>query len=218
MEALTKHVDILLVDLNPLFPPVSPLGLEVLCAALESADFDAHLFSASPLLPDYTRKLDQLKSFGPRAIGLQIRNYDLALLREDYPTAASFYKGVAARLRSHFGGVPLILGGIGFAIDPRFWLSHLKAGYGITGSGEAPLVQLLSLLLRDEGSLTEIPNLVLPGVAPAAPSSVAQYVPDRLVRLERKHLDHARWRYHAAEANRELPWANIEISDRKSVV
>lgn len=209
MEPVARHLDILLADVNPLFPAVPPLGLEVLCAALEHHGFDAEVFSASPMLQDYTQKLDQLRTFHPRAIGLQIRNYDLALLREDYPTVASFYRGVAARLRSHFDNVPLILGGIGFATDPQFWLSQLKAGYGIAGSAEAPIVQLMQLLLRGEGSLSTIPNLILPGVGAA---SVARYVPGRLARIERKHLDHSRWKHYAAATSRALPWANIEIS------
>ena len=69
MESEKREVDILLADLNPLHPPVPPLGLEVLCANLERNGFSTHLFSASPMLADYTRKLDQLKSFRPRAIG-----------------------------------------------------------------------------------------------------------------------------------------------------
>ncbi|MBI1788226.1 MAG: radical SAM protein [Acidobacteria bacterium] len=199
--------DILLLDVNPAFPPVPPLGLDVLATVLEEAGFQSQVLSASPFLPDYTLQLDRLRSFRPRAIGLQIRNYDSALLRQEYPTIASFYRGVALRLRSTFEGVPLILGGIGFSIDPAFWMAQMGANFGVTGSGEVPLLRLLLSLLRNEGSLGEIPSLIAPG----RPIPMEHYVPPKLSRTARRHLDIARWRSYAAGAETPLPWANIEI-------
>ena len=60
MSAATREIDVLLVDVNPSFPPIPPLGLEVLASALATSGFPSRLeiFSASPLLfLDYSQKL-----------------------------------------------------------------------------------------------------------------------------------------------------------------
>lgn len=202
-------LDILLVDINPAFPPIPPLGLEVLGSVLEREDFTLAILSASPYLSDYSQKLDHLRRYQPRTIGLQIRNYDLAILRQEYPTVLSFYQGVASRLRSRFPRVPLILGGMGFAMAPEFWLRQLAADYGIISSGEVPLVRLLQVLLRKEGKVEDIPNLALSD----KPGQVCpdNYMPHRLARVRRNHVDFSPFLWYAISAGCPLPWANIEI-------
>ncbi len=157
------ELDILLVDVNPSLRPIPPLGLEVLASALSQAGFRAEIFSASPFLTDYAQQLDCLRKFHPRSVGLQIRNYDQAILRHDYPTLHSFHMSISRALGKLFPTAPLIVGGIGFSIDPQFWLNELNADFGIVGSGELPLTHLLGCVFCGVGEVDEIPGVVLRG-------------------------------------------------------
>lgn len=204
MTALANsgEVDILLVDVNPSFPPVPPLGLEVLASALAEEGFRAEIVSASPFLPDYSQCLEGLRQFRPRAVGLQIRNYDQALLREGYPTMHSFHKSTRRMLGQMFPAAPLILGGTGFSIDPQFWLRELTADFGIVGSGEMPLALLLGSLSGCEDTAKDISGVVVAGQPPKP-----TWLPRRLSRVRRDRLDYGRWQQSPAGG---IPWANVE--------
>jgi pyruvate-formate lyase-activating enzyme len=196
------EVDILLVDVNPFFPPVSPLGLEVLASAAAEEGFRAEIFSASPFLPDYARQFELLSGYRPRTLGMQIRNCDRGVLQPDSPAPHGFYRATGRELHERFPTARLILGGIGFSMNPQFWLREMKADYGIAGSGELPLVLLLKALLRDHAAVGGIPGLAAPG---RTPNPI--WAPSKLRRVRRDRLDYERWR-HWPETG--LPWANIE--------
>ena len=108
-QADSENPDILLIDLNPSFPAIPPLGLEVLASFLVTAGFDARIFSASPFLPDYASRLESLALIRPRSIGWQIRNYDQAVLSEESPTILSFHKRTRRVLERLFPAVPMPL-------------------------------------------------------------------------------------------------------------
>jgi pyruvate-formate lyase-activating enzyme len=203
-----READVLLVDANPYWPSIAAVGLEALATALASAGRRVRVVSASPHRPDYEATWESLRGTAPLLVALQIRNYDAALLVHQYhPTPASFYEGVARRLTALFPAAPLVLGGIGFSIDPQTWLARTGALCGVVGSGEDAIVALASHVLDGAGALTEIPNLVGRGGARGPHEA-----PAALARVDRRHVDHAELSRRAAGAAGGVPWASVEIA------
>jgi radical SAM superfamily enzyme YgiQ (UPF0313 family) len=202
-----QAIDLLLLDVNPCRPPVAPLGLEILASALEPHGWKVRILSASPFLSDYENRLSLLGRLAPRALGLQIRNHDSGVLGQSSPALPEFYAALARALRRLYGKAPLILGGAGFSIDPPYWLALLAADFGVVGSGEEPLRQLLDALLRGQGDPCKAPNVVS-----------ARY-PDRARRrhhlrelgaVSRSPRELLRWQA-VADQSVEVPWSNLEL-------
>jgi hypothetical protein len=205
-----KVVDLLLLDFNPCQPPVYPLGLEVIVDSVRTAGFEVVLLSASPRLADFADRSCALEEFLPQCIGLQIRNHDLGVAGLRSPRLHEFYPIVVAHLRQLFPGVPIVLGGMGFSIDPEYWIRQAQPDFGIVGCGERAMVLLLESLKRNQGDIDRVPNLVCCNKIRVLPSEFR--FETELVAAGRSEKELARWVALRGSTTDSIPWANVEIS------
>ena len=135
--------------------PVFPLGLAFLAGALEKA---GHTYRVIDFCVQPVDELPRtIKSFAPDAVCISIRNVDNVA----YPHSTSYYPQYAALCKTvrQLSDRPIILGGAGFSLFAEQLLQELDADFGIIGSGEEPLLALLSAL-EEKGAFGAIPNLL----------------------------------------------------------
>lgn len=148
---------ILLVSLNEetLPDPVYPLGLACLAGALDRAGHSWRLLDLSlddrEAVPRICRELE------PELAAVSIRNIDNVA----YPQSTSYiddYKAIIKELRGSLS-CPIVLGGSGFSLYPERIMTELKADFGIAGSGETRLLELVQALASG-GDPGRVPNLL----------------------------------------------------------
>ena len=148
---------VLLVNPNEMKPPVTPIGLDYIASALESAGFEVDLIDLC-FASSFTEELDAyFKDCDPLAIGVTVRNTDdCYYLSQDFivpriKEIVDYIKGKTPR--------PIILGGVGFSVMPEPILAYIGAELGIWGDGEGPLPALATRLAAGEDYYT-IPGLI----------------------------------------------------------
>lgn len=137
--------------------PVFPLGLAFLAGTLQKEGHEYRVldFCANPqegLLGE------TIKQFNPEAVCISLRNIDNVA----YPHSTSYfpqYKKLCHHVRK-LTDSPTIIGGAGFSLFPERLLQELEADFGIVGSGEKPLIELLQALSNKTG-FADIPNLLV---------------------------------------------------------
>ena len=148
---------------NRVRPPVAPIAVEYLAAALERQGVAVRVLDLafSRSVEDAVRAALRER---PALVGLSLRNLDDA----SAASRVSFLPGhreVAAAVRRHTDA-PLVLGGVGFSIAPAAALRALGADLGMRGEGEEALAMLArgdapasipGLVWRDGESLRENP-------------------------------------------------------------
>lgn len=130
-------------------PPVFPLGLSYIHAALTASGREAGMLDMTQL--EYTREAvtSYLDDYAPDYIGLSIRNLDNCCMQ--YPR--SFVDQTCALVgwvRQWNSEAAVILGGAGFSLLPRQWLQETGADYGVVGDGCNSIVELLDQLEAGE--------------------------------------------------------------------
>jgi radical SAM superfamily enzyme YgiQ (UPF0313 family) len=139
-------------------PPVSPVGLDYLAAALDDAGFPVELidlaFEADPM----AALANRLARTHPLLVGVSIRNLDDAhgLSRR---SSLPGHRRIVHDIRRHCPA-PMVLGGAGFSIMPQAVLDFCGAKLGIIGSGERALVALARRVRAGE-SAEGIPGVIL---------------------------------------------------------
>jgi hypothetical protein len=115
-------------------PPVPPIGLEHVAAALAGGGHVVKIldlcFSESPV-EEIDRTID---AFSPAIVGITVRNVDTVL----YHTNEFFLDGIReiiAHIRRKYG-LKVIIGGTGVSADPDAVPEYLQADYAIDGPGE----------------------------------------------------------------------------------
>lgn len=138
---IVHPVKILLVNPNRYrHPPVIPIGLEYLLAAVKRAGHEAMVldlcFAGNPA----AALTDTLEAYRPGITGITVRQIDTCLYR-DNRFFLSDIRDLVTVCRAT--GTPVVLGGAGFSIMPEEVMAYTGAGYGIRGPGEWALVELL---------------------------------------------------------------------------
>jgi len=150
---------VLLISANTVTTPhpVYPLGLDYVMQALtprhEVRILDMNVAGAQDRLEDSLR-VDR-----PDVIGISIRNID----NEDTLDTKSFipgYEALARFIRARTKA-PIVLGGSGFSIFPREFMSRLDADFGVVGEGEA--MSLLLAALEERTDPAVLPGIVTRG-------------------------------------------------------
>ena len=135
---------ILLVSLNEetLPDPVYPLGLACLAGTLKRRGHSCELMDLS--LEGRGEPGLTASDFGPDLVAVSIRNIDNVA----YPQSTTYiadYTAFCHQLRQSVS-CPVVLGGSGFSLYPERIMAELGADYGIIGSGEGPLLELVESL------------------------------------------------------------------------
>ncbi len=150
--AVTARGHVLLVNPNRVRPPIAPIGVEYLAAALEGEGIAARVldlaWSASVEDDVHAALRDR-----PALVALSVRNLDDASAASRASVLPAHAEVVAA-IRRHTDA-PLVLGGVGFSIAPAAALAALGAELGVRGEGEEALALLARGAARDA-----IPGLV----------------------------------------------------------
>ncbi len=115
-------------------PPVPPIGLEHLAAALELGGHETEIldlcFSDSPI-----REIDRaIDAFAPAVAGITVRNIDTVL----YHTNEFFLveiREIIAHIRRKYA-LNVLIGGAGVSADPEAVLEYLRADCAIIGPAE----------------------------------------------------------------------------------
>jgi hypothetical protein len=125
-------------------PPVPPIGLEHVAAALEERGHTVEItdlcFSES-VYDDIDRSVAR---FTPDIVGVTVRNIDTVL----YQTNEFFLdeiRGIVDHIRSQYG-LRVIIGGTGVATNPEGVREYLDADYAVTGPGEDAVGELMEAI------------------------------------------------------------------------
>lgn len=133
--------------------PVFPLGLACVGAALRRSGFEVRWHDALV----HTDPLERvLAEYRPILTGISLRNIDDVLLRKQEMYCDELGSICSTVKRA---GCPVVLGGSGFSIFPAMLMRSSGADYGITGPGEAPMVELARAISEGK-SPAGIPGLV----------------------------------------------------------
>jgi lipid biosynthesis B12-binding/radical SAM protein len=121
---------------------VYPLGLSMIAASLKNAGHSVQQFDFLASNRSIEALSNAISEFRPEIIGISIRNIDnVNLLNEQRYIDA--VKNIIAEIRQ-MSQAKIILGGSGFSIMPEEILEKVGADYGITGEGEALIVDFVN--------------------------------------------------------------------------
>ena len=126
-----------LINTNRMRPPIAPIGVDYVAAAVRRAGFEVDVLD---LCLD-ENALSHFDDHQPLLVGLSLRNVDDCF----WPSATSFLPQlgqVVAELRRRTDA-PIVLGGVGYSIFARAIVEHTGADFGIRGDGEQAMVELL---------------------------------------------------------------------------
>ncbi|MFC1856920.1 B12-binding domain-containing radical SAM protein [Thermodesulfobacteriota bacterium] len=147
---------IVLVNPNPMKPPVTPVSLDYIGTACKNAGIEVDLVDCS-VEPQWRIKLSHVLAESPVLVGVTIRNID-----DSYFASRDFslqrITPIVEEIR-RTTKAPICLGGAGFSIFPLETLEFFKVSYGICGDGENGLVKL-AIALNDKVDLEAVPGLV----------------------------------------------------------
>jgi hypothetical protein len=128
-------------------PPVPPIGLEYLAAAIVRAGHEYLLLDLTFSDNPQEALRGALEDYAPSIAGFTVRNIDSAI----YHNNLFFLDGIAELVGvTSDAGVHSVVGGAGFSFAPAEILVHLGARWAVDGPGEDALCTLLNLL--DRGS------------------------------------------------------------------
>jgi len=147
---------IVLVNPNPMKPPVTPVALDYLAAACRDARIEVDLVDCC-VQPAWRETLCLALTKEPTLVGVTIRNVDDSFfasrdfaLRRIGPVVDEIKRVTQA---------PVCLGGVGFSIFPVETLTYCRASLGLCGEGEEALVRLAQALEHGQ-DLQSVPGLV----------------------------------------------------------
>ena len=140
---MIDRCDILLVNTNRMTPPIAPIGLDYLAAALRKAGLGVRLLDLAFERKPHQALRRTIKQIDPDVIGLSFRNTDDCY----FSSQATFVPELVKLVRTIRRTAPdteTVLGGSGYAIFPEALLEATGAEWGIVGDAEGVLPALLS--------------------------------------------------------------------------
>jgi hypothetical protein len=181
-----------LVNANEMRPPIGPIGLDYLAAALETAGCKAQLLDLTWAEDAEAAIAAHFQERNPTFIGFTLRNTDDCYLASAYSCLPHAQRTVA--LLRKYTPAPIVLGGCGFSIFAEPLLTELGADYGIVGDGEEAVAQLALSLSKGE-SPHSLPGLLWHDGSSVRANPSAPLDLDSLDLSPRDFIDNARyWR------------------------
>ncbi len=165
-------------------PPIAPLALDYLAAALQAAGHSVDLLDLC-FAPDPLAAIDhQLRAAAYDTVGLSFRNTDDCY----YPGRSWFVPELVEMVRRLRAGTaaPIVLGGVGFSVMPQPILEQVGADAGVVGEGEWALVQWAAGNRAAPGFITRVNGRWR--VHPPQPGELSQ-----LPTMRRDFVDNARY-------------------------
>ena len=148
---------VLLINTNRIKPPIAPLAIDYLGAAVRAAGHEVSLLDLCWEADADAAVARAFAAGGLDLAALTFRNTDDCY----FASKACFLPVLAAdvaRVRRHFDG-PIVVGGGGFTLMPVPLLERTGATYGVRGEGEEALPALLRAL-RGDAPFSKVPGLV----------------------------------------------------------
>lgn len=153
---MSGQMRIVLVNPNPMKPPVTPVSLDYIGATCRHAGIDVDLVDCA-IEPDWHKKLSDVLTEKPVLVGVTLRNIDDSYFAsQDFSLLRAI--PVLEKIKRSTNA-PICLGGVGFSIFPSEVLKFCDVSYGICGDGEESLVKLATAF-RDNIELDTVPGLV----------------------------------------------------------
>ena len=147
---------IVLVNPNPMRPPVTPISLDYIGAACHDAGIAVNLVDCS-VDQNWNNTLSNVLEKQPILVGITIRNID-----DSYFASRDFSLQriipVIEKVK-RLTQAPICLGGVGFSIFPYEVMEFCQAPFGVCGDGEEGLVKL-AWALWDKTTLDRVPGLI----------------------------------------------------------
>jgi tryptophan 2-C-methyltransferase len=153
----TRAVRVLLVNTNRITPPIAPLALDYIGAALCAEGHEVVLLDLCWAEDAPAHVADAFASSQIDVAAVTFRNTDDCYFASGCSFVPVLRQDVAL-IREHFEG-PVVLGGGGFSLMPVRLLEDVGVPYGVRGDGEAGLAALLRALNGDF-PLSRVPGLV----------------------------------------------------------
>ncbi len=153
---------VLLVNPNRMRPPVAPIALEYLAAALSRANHQVTVADLGLVDDPAVELASTLDAFDAQLVGVTVRNSDDCFMA----SATSFVPATAelvAQIRERTAA-PIVLGGAGFSAVPDGLLARTGADYGVRGDGEDALPRLATAI-EERADPAGIPGLAIRGRA-----------------------------------------------------
>jgi radical SAM family protein/B12 binding protein len=148
--------DVVLINPNLMKPPVTPVALDFLGAALDQAGFGVRIVDLA-FAADTLAALDAALGQTPLLVGVTVRNLDdCYMVSQDFCLART--REIIAALRDRTDA-PIVLGGVSFSIMPEAVMTFCEAPYGVVGDGEQALVRLARALANGQEA-AGIPGLI----------------------------------------------------------
>jgi hypothetical protein len=131
-----------LVNTTTVKPLLAPVGILYLTGYLRANGIDPHVIDFNMLdgIDDFKQKYSHLPA--PDLIGFSIRNIDSTqwkLGRYFIPETVELVKSFSEL----YPGIPRVIGGPGFSIEPLEIMRRTGVEYGVVGEGETPLLELV---------------------------------------------------------------------------
>ena len=136
---------ITLINTNRMTPPIAPVGLDYISAALRQSKIEVDILDLC--LADDAADVVLRRYFArhsPELVGLSFRNVDDCF----WPSAQWFVPALAEIVGTirNLTDAPVVLGGVGFSVFSEQIVRYTGADFGIRGDGEQPLVSLVQQL------------------------------------------------------------------------
>ena len=125
-------------------PPVFPLGISYLAAALK--DHDVHVLDQNVEEDPWGSLPERIAAVKPDVLGFSLRNIDTTQFRDPYLYFPALKRAVETA-RAAAPDTPMMVGGPGFSMWPMQVLQRLpEVAYGVHLEGEETLPRLLDNL------------------------------------------------------------------------
>jgi len=125
-----------------------PMGIAYLASFLKRAGFNAVTINIDAVRYGISKIPKLLKIIKPKVIGICINSDDI------YPISHKIIKKIKEVI-----DVPLVVGGVFSTSNPEFLLKKDQVDYVARGEGENTLLELMKLLIYNDGNLAKINGL-----------------------------------------------------------
>jgi len=146
-----------LINTNTIQPPIAPVGVDYLAAAVEDAGFDVEVVDLALARQPSSVLRKYFDSRTPELIGLTFRNTDDCF----WPSAHWFVPELCRTIAciKELTSAPIVLGGVGFSMMTLPIMKLTGADFGIRGDGEQAICRLLRQLAATK-NFERVPGLI----------------------------------------------------------